>query len=371
MPKAALLLIPILAAALLIWFFTRNEPEEFGTATPDELATEEENKALPPQPRIALPEEQVEATPPVSEPGTQTPSEEEVVDEVPAAGQGKLRLEVSDRISAEPVTAFNLVMIAPGQDRVDRQVEGSSLELEIPLELAASINIEAKGFEPRLLEGIRIPRDTGQLNLPVELERILQGSGVSLELRNHLFMAVPRVRLSLSSRDLQSQDESDFRLLWQREAENETGIFPLPELAPAHYLFAIQAIDDTGELAPLMRVEHKLSYYGAEQVAIPIQLQPGALLSLEVRNRTGEILGSDVVMRLENEQGEAIETRWLATKDESTLEAIDMLPSAQACHLGQVLAPGRYLLRLQSPEGNLDHNFEVRGGQKLDLKLSY
>ncbi|MHC5063638.1 MAG: hypothetical protein ACYTG5_06655 [Planctomycetota bacterium] len=370
MPKAALLLIPILAAALLIWFFNRSEPAGFGTATPEELATEEGNKALPPQPRVALPEERAAETPPAREVEAEKPTEEGAVDEGPAVGQGRLRLEVSDRLSGDPVYAFNLVMIAPGQDRVDRLVEGSSLEIDVPLDLPFSINIEATGFEPRLLEGVEIDAKESALSLPIQLERILEGTGVSLEVRDHLFLPVSRIRLSLSSRDLQSREE-DYALLWQREAESEVGVFPLPELAAAHYLFAIQALDEQGELAPFMLVEHKLSYYGAETVPIPIQLRHGALLSLEVRDQSGQRLGSDVVMRLENAEGEHIETRWLATEDESTLEALDMLPSAQTCRLGQVLAPGRYLLRLQSPLGNLDHPFEVRGGQKLDLRLQY
>lgn len=368
MPRSTLLLILILTICMgsLLWLLRRDEASpEIDAPGADKLHQPATPEELREQPRIALPQptkpkpKAVAKQDPESKP--QTASDH-------ATDGDLLILEVFDQRSGAEISGFNLV-VASRITPMDTWVDAHRLELRLDLDEIVSIGIEAPGFEPQRIEDLSLSSAEPQRTLRIELRPVVVASGVSLDVIGPGMLPVPSVRLRVRFRELDSPRDEPMAILWQRQAKSEIGSYDLPNLAPGHYRFEVQALDAEDELAPLQLGSHELSYYGAERVQIPMQLEAGGLLSLLVRDRDGSVLGTEVMLRLEDAGGEAIETRWLAIGEDGALEAFDMLPAAKRCRLGQVLPPGEYTLRLRGQGRELARQLRLESGQDLKLEV--
>lgn len=268
-----------------------------------------------------------------------------------------LQLRITDT-QALPVPAVELWWSESAGVRKQPPVAGNG-QVALPDSSAQAVELVADGFLPRRIEGDELLRALQAGSLAATLDPAVQATGVVFHVRDPQGLPVPSIQLACHRRPLLASEGKAEVLLWERQAGDTDGEYSLPDLQPGHYRFAIQAIDGEALARPLLPYEHRLSYYGAEDVRTPVQLQPGALIRLTVQGAAGQALGNQVALRLEDAQGQVLETRWLAVFEEQRLMAIDTLPAPTACLLAAAIPPGRYTLRVQAEGRQADQPLEL------------
>lgn len=280
------------AVAVAAWLLLRTESgapprtaapagEEAPETPPDRLSAP--RAALPPPPGAPReePKEQLPETP------AETPAEK--------PDPGLLHVRILDRAAAAPVAAFRYVLHVPGRARAERAVAGHEVELRLPFDVDARLRIEADGFAPQEVT-VQVPAAEPERAVRLELERALALAGVELRVQTADF--APVAWLSVRARRLVREDVAGVEL-WHRRASNPDGVYDLPLLEAGTYELELQALTEEGATAPLLPHVERVVFAGAESIARLVQLEPGALLELELRDARGALIGEDVAVALE------------------------------------------------------------------------
>jgi hypothetical protein len=353
------------AIATFAGAFDRERPAPVVEQPPNHPADRPANVAPEPV-RSSVP---ARPAPPIDEPGTPEPTPP--ANALAPADGVVVALDVLDRATGLPVPTFRYLLDTPGAPRADREVAGAHTELVLPHGSVTTLRVEANGYVPAAPIALEFAPAEMRRAVRVPLEPAPVAVGVTLDVRDPAGQPVSRVKVRALWRALDTAADAPFEPAWERSSQSADGRYRLPDLAAGSYRLHVSAIDADFQPLPLVPHVAALTFYGSEQVEVRVDLAPGAIVTLELRDAAGNPLGRDVAMRLEDHAGTAIETRWRWRADAEILEAIDMLPNAGRCTLVDPLPPGRYELLTRRGDGPVvRHPFVLAAGQRQDLTVT-
>ncbi|MBK8978428.1 MAG: hypothetical protein IPM29_21210 [Planctomycetes bacterium] len=293
-----------------------------------------------------------------------------------AAGAGAPAVTVALRVvSARDRTPLAGFVVAPLDPipalPIERAVGDHRVELAIDPGRPGRVRIEAAEFLPSAPVDLAAAAAAGQAEVVVELVPALRGTGVLLLVRDDRLEPVGRLRVVAFRRPLGSPDSAEEQA-WSRFAEREDGAYELPDLEPAAWRFELTALDAAGEPRPLVTADVSAPFDGGGRIERAVDLAPGALLSLAVRDpATGGPLGPTVALRLQTHDAAIVPTRFVHRSADGVTTAVDTLPVADRCALDRALPPGDYvLLTLADGAGEPWRTpFRATAGARIDLSV--
>ncbi len=292
-----------------------------------------------------------------------------------------LALEVYDRSTGNRVEGFHYVLVDGDRPRIDKQVASSQVELTLACDRPLKLSIEAEGYTPQS-HALRFAIGEQKRLLQIQLEPAARATGVTLFITDSYGHPVTAIDVKTEMRAMQTSPEDELRTLWQRNTQNESGKYKIPDLAQGHYRFTVQAMQSTDpananaalEQRLLIPAEQTLTFYGSEALEPCIVLRDGGQIDLRVFDAAGQALGGqaqgrDVSLRLRQGDRE-INIAWRAEVDGRTIEAEGVMPAAVSCSLAHPIEAGSYFLDLRRAQGKVvTQTINVNPGMRLPVRV--
>lgn len=353
-------LLVLLAAAT--WFALRGGEEPAPPTAPGEAPAERGPDRVPAGERVPARTESLPQMVPAPPAATEAPA--------PTPGPAPaVLLEVVDRATQQRIPLVRVTLRRSGQPREERIVQGDPMEVLLALREAATLRVEAHGYEPSLEEPVLLTEEAPRQRLRVELEPASRGAGIVFLARGPDGRPVPHVSVQCFAADA---DPARQALLWHRRSGDERGRYQLPDLRAGPYRFVLHALDAEGEVLTHRPAEHSLAYDGSQSVLQLLELQEGAQLELTVRDGNGMLLGPEVGARLLWPDGQARTTRWHQRGEGSSLTRADALPGPGPVRLLDAVPPGSYVLevrRANTPPAQRVVTLQANAVEKVEVTL--
>lgn len=355
------LALAVAVIALTVWLTLDSRPptmDPIPTAPPMEKPPELSAPDQPVTGRIP----KVDAKQPVQDGPVHAEPEQEEEEGLPP---GLATLTVFSRPEMIPVPDFRYLITMANGDRFATAVVGHRLDLQLEMNRMATVRVEAEGHEPS--EDFRVLATDPEPNpsYRVELNRVPKLVGVRLTVLDAYQGAIRRVRLRLVARRPDGE-----ALLWERENSDPEGIYRMPELRPGLYRIELKAIDDQGDVLPLMPHRQDIEFQGYEDQPILVVLQPAAQLRVSVRDAAGAFLGPTVSVRLLDANTQPVPTVFAGPLEGLRHRRQDGLPLPGPATLDEPVPAGSYTLQWRIGEGAVQtKSILLTAGKTLDVEL--
>ncbi len=296
-----------------------------------------------------------------------------VADDAPTEPTGGLRIHAIEATSNDFLTSFRIVPVTPTPALPNERLVEFDVEFRLALEPGerCSFRVEADGYVPSdPLTETRLPTEAWR-DVDVRLVPATRATGVRVLIRDDRLTPVDHLRVVASRHELGTPG-APYTEAWTRENKAADGSYELPDLQPGSWRLKLVALDGDGNPRPLLPASVEFDQDGGARVERAVDLEPGALLSLEVRDQTTGQPLDRVPVRLERTDGTEVATRWVHrdADDGHRTVAQGGLPAAGRSQLEDPIRPGGYTLKVQLPDGTiLERPLQLLPGGREDLTL--
>jgi hypothetical protein len=290
----------------------------------------------------------------------------------PAPAAAALHVHVRDLVSHEGIAAWSWRFVG-SQVTVRGAADGKAAPIELPRGAAGELWIEAPGYEPFRRPLVRVD-DDHEAHLDVFLRPVVKNAGIRLVVHDLDHVPVTRVRVACFGRT--SGDDDRWHLdapMWTREAAHENGDYELPPLPPGDFGVLLLAMDEQGDVLPLLPYRSTFLLTGSNGFLEDVALEPGCVLELDLRTPDGEPLAEragDPTLDVRLAGGPAVKRRWISVGREPAVAALDRPPVAGLFRAAEPLPAGLYELTVTvhgSPR--LRQSLTLRAGERQRERL--
>lgn len=323
-----------------------------GSGAASHAATSRPPPDDPPAHRVAIDRE---APAPPSQPDPASPTS---TPELPGPGSDPpdpgLRVRVRSLPEGVPLPGFRWTLWSEGRRSTGvADADGADVVLPLAAEQPFTLLLEADGHQPLRHEGSGQPGPTQTLEL--FLARAAPRTGIGITARDHHGQPVTSLRVDvwqLAPDAGLDQTGADHAPLWSRRTSEPSGDYQLPQLAPGRYELRAMAVEADGALLPLLPFRSRFESTGSNHVPLVVALVPGAVLTLDVLDRNGNLLparhaadgSSPVQLRATGPDGQVHTIDWRSEGNGAAPPVVtrNLLPSPGPATAAEALPAGSW-----------------------------
>lgn len=288
---------------------------------------------------------------PVTQPTTK-PVEPETSPQPAPAAPGNVVLAVRDVSSRESVAAFRWRFRSGTADEKGDGTGGRA-EILLPTGNAGTLLVEAEGYEPLSRADFTPPAPPSPATtLDLFLVPAARDAGITLHVHDVALQPIPNLRVDAFALTPQNRDGAWWLTptLWARRNSSANGAYQLPALAPGEYGIRCVAVDEAGELLPLLPFQRTYSLSGTNGFLEDVPLEPGALFALELLDSNNQPYDpakfGTATLALRFPGGPTVQRKWIVRHEQAEAGAIDVLPGIGVATLAEAIPGGQYQLEV-------------------------
>jgi hypothetical protein len=222
----------------------------------------------------------------------------------------------------------------------------------LPPSSVGELLVEADGLQPFTRSDLIVPTPPAPaLVVDVFLGPAAPATGITLHVRDTALQPIAWARVD-AWKITDDNRQTAWQLhnpLWARRASAPDGKYTLPPLPPGEYGIRVVAIDEQGELLPLLPFRRVYTLTGSNGFVEDAPLEPGALLALDLVHGNEPLdpaRHGRTTLSLRLPGGPAVERRWVVRAQNVEAGAIDVLAGPGRVHLADAIPGGQYQLEV-------------------------
>lgn len=318
--------------------------------------------------------ERLPATPPTTAPPSPAPtppSDAPTTPQPPAAPPGNLLLVVRDAATLQPVPTFRWRFRGDGDPLRGVATDGRA-ELLVPVDVPGELLVEADQRQPFRQAAVRgaAPGEP-PTQLEITLVPIVTNAGITLHVHDLGLQAMTQVRVDAFKVN-DGNRAAAWHLepsLWARRATSTDGRYQLPTLPAGEYGIRLVALDEAGNLLPLLPYLRTFTLTGDNGFVEDVPLEPGCALSLELVDAHGAPFNPTVygtaTIGLRLPGGPPVQRKWFSRQGDTEATAVDVLPAIGTASLAQAVPAGTYTLEIfANGEPRVSQSLQLRAGER-------
>ena len=371
--RSALALLFLAVLGVVAWMTFANGDDD--PQLPNQPAPGVDQPGERPNPATASNPTRTDLTP-EQQPPTKPPLEVSPAKQPEVALPGNVVLAVRDVSSRNSVSAFRWRFRGGTADQKGEGQNGRA-EILLPTDSAGTLLVEAEGYEPLTRVDFTPPAaPSPTVTLDLFLVPAMRDAGITLHVHDLALQPIQNLRVDAFALTPENRDGAWWlgQTLWARRSASPDGAYQLPPLAPGEYGIRCVAVDEAGELLPLLPFARTYSLSGTNGFLEDVPLEPGALFALELLDSSNQpydpVKYGTATLALRWPGGPSVQRKWVVRHNGVEAGAIDVLTGIGVATLADAIPGGQYQLEVfVNGDPRVQRQLLLRPGMKNGERL--